>query len=105
MIGVGQPDAIDPTQPTIPDVVPGPTAPIEPDPATQGRRVIWFDDPDGAYLAAAAIRRYLDAMVVRDVILIPTERGPALEIPADSAKLPVLRAIVIRFGGRIGQVE
>ena len=44
-------------------------------------------------------------MVVRDVILVPTERGPALEIPADTATLRVLKAIVVRFGGRIGRVE
>ena len=73
--------------------------------ATQRRRVIWFDDPDSAYLAAAAIRRYLDATVVSDVIMIPTERGPALEIPADAASLRVLKAIVVRFGGQIGRIE
>ena len=44
-------------------------------------------------------------MVVSDVVLIPTDHGPALEIPANVAKLRVFRAIVIRFGGRIGEVE
>ena len=73
------------------------------DKAIKARRLVLFNDPDGAYLAAAALRRYLDAMVVRDVILVPTERGPALEIPADTATLRVLKAIVVRFGGRIGR--
>ena len=105
MISIGPTDALDPAQPAAPGPLAEPTASLEPDPGTQRRRLIWFDDPDGAYLVAAAIRRYLDAMVVRDVVLIPTEQGPALEIPADAAKLRVLRAIVIRFGGRIGPVE
>ena len=86
MISIGPPDALDPAQPAASG--PLATAPLEPDPGTQRRRLIWFDDPDGAYLAAAAMRRYLDAMVVSDVVLIPTDQGPALEIPASVAKLP-----------------
>ena len=64
-----------------------------------------FKDPDGAYLAAAALRRYPNATVVSDAILVPTVRGPGLLIPADTATLRVLKAIVVRFGGRIGRVE
>lgn len=78
--------------------------PAAPHPAP-ARRVVTFADPDGAYLAAAALRRYLDASVVSDAILIPTDRGPGLEIPADAAKLRLLRAIVLRFGGTIGPIE
>jgi hypothetical protein len=105
VIGLGPSDALDPAQPAAADVLPSPTVDIELDSATQRRRVVWFDDPDSAYLAAAAIRRYLDATVVSDVIMIPTERGPALEIPADAASLRVLKAIIVRFGGQIGRVE
>jgi hypothetical protein len=76
-----------------------------PDAPTQARRLISFKDPDGAYLAAAALRRYLDATVVRDAVLVPTDRGPGLQIPADAAKLQLVRAIVVRFGGTIGPVE
>ena len=43
--------------------------------------------------------------MVSDAILIPTDRGPGLQIPADAAKLRVLRAIVVRFGGTIGPIE
>ena len=105
MIGIGPPDAFESAQPTTSEVLAGPTARVEPDSARPRRRVVWFDDPDGAYLAAAALSRYLEATVVSDVILIPTERGPALLIPADAAKLRVFKAIVVRFGGRIGPAE
>jgi hypothetical protein len=65
------------------------------------RRQIWFDGPDGAYLAMAALRRYLDATVVSDVILVPTERGPALELPSDAVSSKLVQALVWRFGGHI----
>ena len=68
-----------------------------------GRRQIWFDGPDGAYLAMASMRRYLDAAVVSDVILVPSERGPALELPADAVALRLVQALVRRFGGHIGR--
>ena len=68
-------------------------------------RLVSFRDPDGAYLAAAALRQYLDATVVSDAIIMPTDRGPALQIPASAAASPVLRGIVRRFGGRIGPIE
>ena len=105
MIGFGPPDAVEPPQPAAPDARSDPSAVVAPDPATPRRRLIWFDDPDGAYLADAALRRYLEATVVRDVILVRTERGPALEIPADAARLAVVRALVVRFGGHIGPAE
>ena len=106
MIGIGHTDGgVDPAQPAASDVTLEPTAAIEPDSATHRWRVVWFNDPDGAYLAAAALRRYLDATVVSDAILVPTERGPALQIPANAAKLSLVRGIVIRFGGTIGPVE
>ena len=104
MIGFGSPDAAEPAQPA-PDTRLGTTPAVGPDVATPRRRMIWFDDPDGAYLADAALRRYLDATVVRDVILVRTERGPGLEIPAEAARLAVVRALVVRFGGHIGPAE
>ena len=106
MIGIGLSDGgTDPAQPAVSAVLPGPAAAMELDSPIRRRRVIWFDDPDGAYLACAALRRYLDATVVSDVILIPTDRGPALEIPAEAAKLRLVRGIAVRFGGTIGPVE
>jgi hypothetical protein len=67
------------------------------------RRQIWFDGPDGAYLAAAAMRRYLDATVVRDVILVPSAKGPALELPADAVADRLVQALIRRFGGHVGR--
>ena len=67
-----------------------------------GRRQIWFDGPDGAYLAAAALRRYLDAGVVADVVLVPSGRGPALELPAEAVSLRLVQALLRRFGGHVG---
>ena len=65
------------------------------------RRQIWFDGPDGAYLAMAALRRYLDATVVSNVFLVPTERGPALELPSDVVSSRLVQALVWRLGGHI----
>ena len=104
MIGFGPPDAVEPSQPAA-NVRLGPIPAVGPDPARPRRRMIWFDDPDGAYLADAALRRYLEATVVRDVLLVRTERGPGLEIPAEAATLAVVRALVVRFGGHIGPAE
>ena len=42
------------------------------------RRWVCFEEPDEAYLAAAALRRYRDGSV--DAILIPTAHGPAIDI-------------------------
>ncbi len=67
----------------------------------EDRRQIWFDGADGAYLAAAALRRYLDASVVSDVILVPSDRGPALELPADAVSLRLVQALLRRFGGHV----
>ena len=67
------------------------------------RRQIWFDGPDGAYLAMASMRRYLDAAVVSDIILVPSERGPALELPSDAVGLRLVQALIRRFGGHIGR--
>jgi hypothetical protein len=105
VIGFGRPEAVEPSQPAAPDVPSGPSLGDGPDVERPRRRTIWFDDPDGAYLADAALRRYLEATVVRDVILVRTERGPGLEIPADAARLGVVRALVVRFGGHIGPEE
>jgi hypothetical protein len=104
MIGFGPPDAVEPSQPAA-DVRLGSMPAVEPYLATPRRRMIWFEDPDGAYLADAALRRYLEATVVRDVFLVRTERGPGLQIPADAARLAVVRALVVRFGGHIGPAE
>jgi hypothetical protein len=67
------------------------------------RRQIWFDGPDGAYLAMASVRRYLDASVVSDVILVPSDRGPALELPASAVSHKLVQALIRRFGGHIGR--
>lgn len=66
-------------------------------------RQIRFDHADGAYLAMAAIRRYLDATVVSDVFLVPTDHGPALELPASAVSLSLIKTVVRRFGGHIGK--
>ena len=63
------------------------------------RRWICFDEPDEAYLAAAALRRYRDGSL--DAILIPSDRGPAIDIASDALRDPLVRALVWRFGGRI----
>lgn len=105
MIDPGSGDGREPIQLVASDGRPDRVRPAAPDPAAPARRVVSFEDPDGAYLAAAALKRYLDASVVSDAVLIPTDRGPGLQIPADAAKLRVLRAIVRRFGGTIGPIE
>jgi hypothetical protein len=64
------------------------------------RRSIFFDEPDEAYLAAAALRRYLDGSL--DAILIPTDRGPAIDIAHDALRDPLVVAFIGRFGGRLG---
>jgi hypothetical protein len=64
---------------------------------------IWFDGPDDAYLVAAAIRRHLDAELVIDVLLVPTSRGPALELPEAAARDPLVVALVRRFGGHVAR--
>ena len=63
------------------------------------RRWICFDEPDEAYLAAAALRRYRDGSI--DAILIPSDRGPAIDIASDALSDPLVRALVRRFGGRL----
>ena len=63
------------------------------------RRWICFDEPDEAYLAAAALRRYRDGSI--DAILIPSDRGPAIDIARDALSDPLVRALVRRFGGRL----
>ena len=50
------------------------------------RRWICFDEPDEAYLAAAALRRYRDGSI--DAILIPSDRGPAIDIASDALGIP-----------------
>lgn len=77
--------------------------PAPTDPAFADRRQIWFDGPDGAYLAAAAMRRYLEGTVVRDVILVPSERGPALELPAAAVSDRLVQALIRRFGGHVAR--
>ena len=109
MIGSGSEPGVDPSElppSEAPDVaLPGwgdvPEGATLGDALEGGTRTIWFDDPDGAYLVEAALRRYLDASVVSDAILVPSDRGPALEIPAATTELRVVRALVHRFGGHI----
>lgn len=105
MINPDKPDVLDPIEPVASATRLDPLPPAAPDPAAQARRLVLFNDPDGAYLASAALKRYLDATVVSDVILVPTVRGPALEIPSEAATMRVLKAIVSRFGGRFGPLE
>ena len=66
-----------------------------------GRRQIWFDGPDDAYLVAAALRRHLHATVVADVILVPTRRGPGIQVSAAAASDRLLVSLVRRFGGHM----
>ena len=63
------------------------------------RRWVCFEEPDEAYLAAAALRRYRDGLV--DAILIPSDRGPAIDIASDALRDPPVRSLMWRFGGRI----
>ena len=67
------------------------------------RRWICFDEPDEAYLAAAALHRYRDGSV--DAILIPTDRGPAIDIARDALSDPLVRGLVSRFGGRFEDAQ
>ena len=67
------------------------------------RRWICFDEPDEAYLAAAALRRYRDGSI--DAILIPTDRGPAIDIAGDALSDPLVRGLVSRFGGRLEEAQ
>ena len=67
------------------------------------RRWICFEEPDGAYLAAAALRRYGDGTI--DAILIPTERGPTIDIASDALDDALVRALAWRFGGRIEDAQ
>jgi len=67
------------------------------------RRWICFDEPDEAYLAAAALHRYRDGSI--DAILIPTDRGPAIDIAGDALSDPLVRGLVSRFGGRLEDAQ
>ncbi len=67
-----------------------------------GRRQIWFEGPDEAYLVAAALARHLDGSIVADVFLVPTpDHGPTLEVSSAAAADPLVQALVKRFGGHI----
>ena len=67
------------------------------------RRWICFDEPDEAYLAAAALRRYRDGSI--DAILIPTDRGPAIDIARDALEDSLVRALARQFGGRLEDAQ
>ena len=67
------------------------------------RRWICFDEPDEAYLATAALRRYRDGSI--DAIIIPTDRGPTIDIARDALDDALVRALVGRFGGRIEEAQ
>ena len=83
---------------------PAPSTPETPQTsAFADRRQIWFDGPDGAYLAMAAMRRYLDADAVSDVVLVPSSHGPALELPSNTVSMRLVQALIWRFGGHIGR--
>ena len=65
------------------------------------RQQIWFDSADDAYLVEAAIRRYLDATCVPDVLLVASVHGPALEMSTAAASDDLVQALVTRFGGHV----
>ena len=67
------------------------------------RRWICFNEPDEAYLASAALRRYRDGSM--DAIIIPTDRGPTIDIARDALDDALVRALVWRFGGRIEDAQ
>jgi hypothetical protein len=69
----------------------------------QPRRWICFDEPDEAYLATAALRRYRDGSI--DAILIPSDRGPAIDIAHDALSDPLVMALLRRFGGRLEDAQ
>ena len=103
MIGLDVRQVIQPVQATPADgghsaASSPPTTPLD------GKSEVSFDDPDAAYLVAASLQRYLDPSLARGVTLIPTERGPALEISAATAELRLVRSLVGRFRGRITPV-
>jgi hypothetical protein len=70
-----------------------------PEPAPERRREVWFDDVDAAYLVDAFVRKNLDASVAAGVLVVPTERGPGLEISGEAFDHRVVRALIRRFGG------
>lgn len=61
--------------------------------------LVYFPDPDAAYLADAAIRRYADATIVPGCVIVPTDDGPALDLTQAASSDRVLRAVLRRFGG------
>lgn len=74
--------------------------------ANEARRAqIWFDGADDAYLVAAALRRYLDVSLVSDVILVPTDRGPGLDVPVEALALPLVRGLIQRFDGHVDRTQ
>jgi hypothetical protein len=62
---------------------------------------IWFDGPDDAYLVAAAIRRYLQANVIPDLLVVPSDRGPALELPKVALDDETVEGLIDHFGGHV----
>ena len=62
---------------------------------------VWFDSPDEAYLVAAAIRRYLQADLVSDLLLVASSHGPALEMPERALDDPTVDGLLRRFGGHV----
>ena len=63
------------------------------------RRQVCFDEPDAAYLVAAALRRRPDADRYADVLLIPTDQGPSLDVPSGILDDPVVAELVELFEG------
>ena len=64
-------------------------------------RVVCFDTPDAAYLVAAALRQRPDASRYDNVVLIPTDHGPSLEIPSVIADDPVVTELIELFEGAL----
>jgi hypothetical protein len=58
-----------------------------------------FDDTDGAYLAAVAIRRQLGSRAVLGVVLVPDPHGPSLQIDETSIRNGVVVKALADHGG------
>ena len=64
-----------------------------------GRRQVCFDTPDAAYLVAAALHKHPEAARYSDVLLVPSERGPSLDVPSFALEDPVVTELVELFEG------
>jgi hypothetical protein len=61
--------------------------------------VVRFDRVDAAYLAYAEVQRRLDRLVPRGIAMVPTRRGPAVDVSASAARNPIVQAVIAEYGG------